>query len=127
MVGVGGGNEGRCDHRPPEAPGTFITFDAPGATCGNTPPAPGFCGAFSTSINPAGEALGYTYDSSGVTTGFLTGFLRSNQSTFTTFGIAGALFFNIGFFGPPGNSLHPQKRSLGAILTRISFTRLRER
>jgi hypothetical protein len=93
----------------PKAQGTFITFDAPGATCGATPPVLGFCGTFAVSINPAGEILGYTLDSSGASSAFL----RSNQGTFTTFSIAGALFANIGQFGPPGSSLNPGRTGTG--------------
>ena len=55
-----------------EAQGTFIKFDAPGGP-----------GTYSVSINPTGEILGSTIDSSGAPTGFL----RSSQGTFTIFNI----------------------------------------
>lgn len=89
----------------PAAPGTFITFDAPGATCSVGP----LCGTFAISINPAGEILGYTFDSSGASSAFL----RSNQGTFTTFGVSGAQFFNIGTSGPAGSSLNPAGTGTG--------------
>jgi hypothetical protein len=86
-----------------KAAGTFITFDAPGA--GNT----AFNGTYSVSINPAGEILGYSFDSSGAPTGFL----RDRNGAFTIFDIAGATFFNIGGYGPPGRSLNPAGDAAG--------------
>lgn len=85
------------------AQGTFITFDAPGA--GN------MGGTFSVSINPAGEILGSTIDSSGA----VAGFLRSPQGTFTTFNVPGATEYIYPFFGegPLGSTLNPSGEATG--------------
>src|SRR5215469_15999832 len=82
------------------AAGTFITFDVPGAS--NT---------FPVSINPAGEILGSTTDSSGTTTGFL----RSSQGTFTTFNVSGATEYTYPFWGEgsSGSTLNPSGEVTG--------------
>src|SRR5262249_32040523 len=83
----------------PQAQGTFMTFDAPGAS-----------GTFSVSINPAGEILGASSDSSGA----VTGFLRSPQGTFTTFNAPGATEYEYQFFGEPsGSNLNPSGEAMG--------------
>jgi hypothetical protein len=89
-----------------EAQGTFITFDAPGVF--DT----AFSGTYSVSINPAGEILGATIDSSGATTGFL----RSSLGTFTTFNVSGATEYTYPFFGVGafGSTLNPSSEATGA-------------
>src|SRR5215469_14855444 len=87
----------------PEAQGTFITFDAPGA--GDT----AFSGTYSASINPAGDILGSTVDSSGATSGFL----RSRQGTFTTFNVPGATLGLLPSFVPIGSTLNPSGEATG--------------
>jgi len=90
-----------------EAQGTFITFDAPGA--GNV----AFSGTYSVSINPAGEILGSTIDSSGAETGFL----RSSQGTFATFNVSGAATgysYPFSGVGPSGSTLNPSGEATGS-------------
>jgi hypothetical protein len=88
-----------------ETPGTFITFDAPGA-------APGpFQGTVAVSINPAGEILGYSF----LSNGFMAAFLRNIDGTFNTFNVPGALLYAAAFSGegPAGSSLNPAAEATG--------------
>lgn len=90
----------------PEAAGTFITFDAPGA-CG-TPVFPG-C-TYPVAINPAGVILGYSVDANGMPHGFL----RDSSGTFTSFDVSGAVAYSANFFeGNPASSLNPQGEATG--------------
>jgi hypothetical protein len=60
-------------------PGTFITFDAPGAGVYVTQP---------TGISAPGAITGFSFDTNGGTT---HGFLRTRQGTLTTFDAPGAV------------------------------------
>src|SRR5262249_21383789 len=84
----------------PSAPGTFVSFDAPGAC--KSAVFPGCTAALA--INPVGEILGYSVDSNGVPHGFL----RGSNGTFTSFDVPGAEFSSLveQFVGPAGPSLN---------------------
>jgi hypothetical protein len=93
----------------PQAAGTFMTFDAPGA-CG-TPSFPGCTDP--VAINPAGEILGYSVDANGIPHGFL----RDTNGTFTSFDVPGTAFYTLVFFeGPPGSSLSPVGEATGGYI-----------
>jgi hypothetical protein len=89
-----------CAQPLPQAQGTFIVLDAPGAN-----------GTHSVSINPAGEILGAATYSSGPAAGFLL----SPQGTFTTFNVPGATDYVYEFFGegPMGSTLNPLGEATG--------------
>ena len=94
----------------PEAAGTFITFDAPGA-CRTPGTSPGCTDA--VAINPAGGILGYSVDANGMPHGFL----RDSNGTFTSFDVPGAVLYSAVFTeGPPGSSLNPQGEATGGYL-----------
>ena len=88
-----------------KTPGTFITFDAPGAATGP------FQGTVAVSINPAGEILGYSF----LSNGFMAAFLRNIDGTFNTFNVPGALLYAAAFSGegPAGSSLNPAAEATG--------------
>jgi hypothetical protein len=92
----------------PETPGTFITFDAPGAC--EKPSFPPGC-TIAVAINPAGDILGYSVDASGIEHGFL----RDGRGTFNPFNVQGAGEYTLAFFGqgPPGSSLNSSGEATG--------------
>jgi hypothetical protein len=91
----------------PQAPGTFITFDAPGG-CQTPASFPG-C-TTPVAINPRGEILGYNVDANGIAHAFL----RDSKGTFTSFDVPGAVIYtNIFFLGSPGSSLNPSGEATG--------------
>jgi hypothetical protein len=89
-----------CAQPLPQAQGTFIVLDAPGAN-----------GTYFASINAAGEILGAATYSSGPAAGFLL----SPQGTFTTFNIPGATDYLYEFNGegPLGSTLNPSGEATG--------------
>jgi hypothetical protein len=91
----------------PQAPGTFISFDAPGGC--QTPASFPDC-TTAVAINPSGEILGYSVDANGIAHAFL----RDRNGTFTSFDVPGAVFYiNVTFVGSPGSSLNPSGEATG--------------
>ncbi|MBV9265544.1 MAG: hypothetical protein JO061_05185 [Acidobacteriaceae bacterium] len=93
----------------PEARGTFISFDAPGACA--TATFPGCTEA--VAINAFGEILGYSVDANGNPHGFL----RDWNGKFTTFDVPGATAYAAVFSeGPPGSTLNLEGDATGGYL-----------
>jgi hypothetical protein len=94
----------------PQAAGTFMTVDPPGA-CRTASSFPGCTDP--VAINPAGEILGYSVDANGIPHGFL----RDTHGTFTSFDVPGTAFYTLVFSeGPPGSSLSPVGEATGGYI-----------